>query len=236
MKVTYISHSGFLVELEKHVLLFDYFRGVIPEFPKDKEFLVFASHRHYDHFVKEIFALKEQCENIHYILSSDTQTAAEKLLKDPERKKRITFIDPDRKIQVGETTIQTLRSTDEGVAFVAECEGMKVYHAGDLNWWHWEGESEGFNEKMKEAYLKELKKLQNISLDLAFIPVDPRLGKQYYYGIDAFARMVDVKKLVPMHFWGEYSVCEALYHQPETKEYRDKIYKISREGEVICRI
>ena len=31
MEITYIGHSGFLVELERHVLLFDYFQGEIPE-------------------------------------------------------------------------------------------------------------------------------------------------------------------------------------------------------------
>ena len=36
--------------------------------------------------------------------------------------------------------IRTLRSTDEGVAFVVHYAGKTIYHAGDLNWWHWEGE------------------------------------------------------------------------------------------------
>lgn len=31
-------------------------------------------------------------------------------------------------------------STDEGVAFLVTAEGRTVFHAGDLNWWHWEGE------------------------------------------------------------------------------------------------
>ena len=31
MKVTFIDHSGYLVELEKTVLLFDYEKGTIPE-------------------------------------------------------------------------------------------------------------------------------------------------------------------------------------------------------------
>ncbi len=33
--------------------------------------------------------------------------------------------------------IRTLRSTDEGVAFVVHYAGKTIYHAGDLNWWHW---------------------------------------------------------------------------------------------------
>ena len=46
MKITYLRHSGFLVELEQVWLLFDYYRGEIPEFPKGKKGYVFVSHRH----------------------------------------------------------------------------------------------------------------------------------------------------------------------------------------------
>ena len=36
MKITYIHHSSFSVELERSVLLFDYFQGEIPEFDPEK--------------------------------------------------------------------------------------------------------------------------------------------------------------------------------------------------------
>lgn len=50
MRVTYIGHSGFSVELESHILLFDYYEGTMPEFDPAKKLLVFASHSHPDHF------------------------------------------------------------------------------------------------------------------------------------------------------------------------------------------
>ena len=55
MKITYIHHSSFCVELENSILLFDYFKGELPEFNKDKKLYVFASHFHQDHFDKCIF-------------------------------------------------------------------------------------------------------------------------------------------------------------------------------------
>ena len=115
-----------------------------------------------------------------------------------------------------------------------ECEGRTIYHAGDLNWWHWEGEPDAYNEHMKMAYLKEIEKLKDTPIDVAFVPVDPRLGEQYYYGIDGFAKRVDAKALIPMHCWGDYTVVEKLMHQEETKEYRERIYPITKEGEEIC--
>ena len=60
MKITYIHHSSFCVELENSILLFDYFKGELPEFNKDKKLYVFASHFHQDHFDKCIFEIAKQ--------------------------------------------------------------------------------------------------------------------------------------------------------------------------------
>ena len=35
LKITYIHHSSFSVELENAVILFDYFKGTLPEFPAE---------------------------------------------------------------------------------------------------------------------------------------------------------------------------------------------------------
>ena len=48
MKITYLYHSGFAVELDSHVLVFDYYRGKLPEWENDKTILFFASHKHPD--------------------------------------------------------------------------------------------------------------------------------------------------------------------------------------------
>ena len=65
--VTYIKHSGFLVETKESYLLFDYWEGKLPELQYDKELYVFSSHAHHDHYtnIKKLFMfylriLKEQ--------------------------------------------------------------------------------------------------------------------------------------------------------------------------------
>ena len=50
MVVTYIEHSGFSVELPECTLLFDYYLGKLPEFPKEHPLIVFASHVHGESF------------------------------------------------------------------------------------------------------------------------------------------------------------------------------------------
>lgn len=53
MKVTYLEHSGFAAEYKEYVLIFDWYRGSLPEFDQQKKIYVFASHSHYDHFNKK---------------------------------------------------------------------------------------------------------------------------------------------------------------------------------------
>ena len=48
MKITYIYHSGFLVETKECYYLFDYYKGSLPSLDTNKQILVFASHSHRD--------------------------------------------------------------------------------------------------------------------------------------------------------------------------------------------
>ena len=52
MKITYIGHSGFSVEYDNVVFIFDYYRGKLPAFDRKKKIYVFVSHAHFDHFTK----------------------------------------------------------------------------------------------------------------------------------------------------------------------------------------
>ena len=71
MTLTYIFHSGFVLETEQSILIFDYWLdpgNVVPPFlQKDKPVSVFSSHFHEDHFNREILTWKEQCNGITYI-------------------------------------------------------------------------------------------------------------------------------------------------------------------------
>ena len=50
MEITYIEHSGVAVETDKKILVFDYYKGQMPEFDNNKSIFCFASHVHEDHF------------------------------------------------------------------------------------------------------------------------------------------------------------------------------------------
>lgn len=224
MKVTYLYHSGFMVEEENTVLIFDYFKGELPEFDENKQVYVFASHRHYDHFKKKIYDWKEKYPNITYILSDDI----------PSKKymDHTVFIGPNSEREIGSIKVRTLKSTDEGVAFLVYAQGKTLYHAGDLNWWHWEEEGNVYNEMMKRNYQYEISKIEGEHIDAAFVPVDPRLGDQFYYGLDWFMRHTDTEHVFPMHFWGKCFICGEIKNHPEATQYRDKIEEITGENQV----
>ena len=135
MKVTFICHSSFCVELKKSVLVFDYYgEGRIPEVPAGCSVFFLNSHSHQDHFKREILKLREQYPEAEYILSRDVR------LRPEEKGEWIHSVKAREEYEIKGLRIRTLRSTDQGVAFVVEAEGKRIYHAGDLNWWHWEGE------------------------------------------------------------------------------------------------
>ncbi|MEA5027464.1 MAG: MBL fold metallo-hydrolase, partial [Sphaerochaeta associata] len=60
MDCTYLGHSTFLLETEHAVLLFDYTCGPLSLPEGEKPLLVFASHRHGDHFNEAIFPLAKR--------------------------------------------------------------------------------------------------------------------------------------------------------------------------------
>ena len=126
MRVTYIGHSGFSVELESHILLFDYYEGTMPEFDPAKKLLVFASHSHPDHFNREILKLADVYPDVEYIFPKDIRIAKK------EQRESEHFMRKRDEITVGDTKVKSLCSTDEGVAFLVRCEDRIIYHAGDL--------------------------------------------------------------------------------------------------------
>ena len=230
VKITYISHSCFAVELEHSVLVFDYYQGELPLWDLEKTIYVFASHRHYDHFSKEIFRWTEQYPKIQYILSDDISEAsydASEICRSD-----LTRIAPNQTETIGNCVIETFRSTDEGVAFLVSCEGKLFYHAGDLNWWHWEEEDDAYNRMMRGDYQKEIETLAGEKIDLAFVVLDPRQEEQFYWGFDWYMRHTDTKIVFPMHMWKQYEVQDRLIGMEVSEPYREKIMRVREKGQV----
>lgn len=230
LNVIYMHHSGVLVETKNYCLIFDYYiengQGYILDIEKykNKKIFVFVSHFHSDHFDKAIFNWNSLNLDIKYILSDDIK------LKD--KNDNIFMVHFWNKYKFDDIDIITLHSNDSGVAFLVKVENNVIYHSGDLNWWNWNGESEQFNKSMEGMYKKELETLKNEKIDVAFIPLDPRLEENYILGMDYFIRNVDVKKVFPIHFWNNFNIYDTMLADKRSKDYRNKVVKISKKGQV----
>ena len=223
MKITYIHHSSFSVELDNSILLFDYFKGKLPDFDKSKKLYVFSSHSHHDHFSNSIFKLEKIYKDVTYILSNDIKTS---------KSKNIKFIGANEKLLLDNMKIETLESSDLGVAFIIKIENKTIYHAGDLNWWHWEGENSPEENKFAENKFKDaIDKIKGRDIDLAFIPLDTRQGDQYYLGFDYFMRNTNTKVAFPMHFFRAYSLSKIFKDSEYASTYKDKIIDINKDSQ-----
>lgn len=162
-----------------------------------KTLYVFASHAHADHFNPEVLNWKKQKTEIRYIFSAD--------IKESAPNADAVFLNKHDNYKDENLSVNAFGSTDIGVSFLVEFAGKKIFHAGDLNNWHWKAESS--EEESKEAQAKYLEEVLDISIytnkiDLCFFPLDPRLGADYELGAKQFLSAIDCKIFSPMHFGG----------------------------------
>lgn len=220
MKITFIEHSGFMVEMKHNVLLFDYYQGEIPHFDQSKTLFVFVSHSHADHYNPVIWKLKEQYEKVHYIISDDVDKKEDAVSMKAHEKKEIDGI-----------TVETLTSNDMGVAYIVEIEGKVIYHAGDLNWWHWNGEPDEDNEYYKNTFQKEIKYLEGKKIDVAFMLLDPRQEDKYCLGMNYFLEHINVKTVFPMHCFKKYKINHHYLNCEDGRKWNAIVKDITHEGQ-----
>ncbi|MCF0123872.1 MAG: MBL fold metallo-hydrolase [Ruminiclostridium sp.] len=229
MNVTFVYHSCFLVELEHCSLLFDWYGGVLPELDRTKPLYVLNSHHHGDHYSPEIFSLG--VENTWYILGNCIRLSAKRKAAMRIDDEHVLRLGGGKELTLGDLRITTLHSTDAGVAFLIETEGKTIYHAGDLHWWHWEGEPAQWNRDMERDFKREIGKLEGRTIDLAFLVLDPRQEGDYWLGFDWTMRHTDIRAAFPMHSWEEFWVTKKLVSNPRSEGYRDRIHAIHYNGQ-----
>lgn len=238
IKLTYIFHSCFMLETEQCVLIFDYWKdspeGDVKKMLEHtgKRVYFMASHFHEDHFNPEIIAMNVPNGDKRIILSRDII-----------RRHRAKETDADVVMRKGDVyndeyiKIKAFGSTDAGVSFMLETDGKKIFHAGDLNNWHWEDESTPQEVKKMEgdfkAVLRDIK-AEYPAIDLAMFPVDPRLGTDFARGARQWLQTIKTTYLAPMHFPPARE--KAMTFGKEAEMCGTKFLYIRHEGELIATI
>ncbi|MFT4071194.1 MAG: MBL fold metallo-hydrolase [Dysgonamonadaceae bacterium] len=207
MKLTYVLHSCFVVESDVFTLIFDFYKDSTHEYIAKNlldfpgKIYVFSSHAHRDHFNPEILKWKSIRPDIQYILSKD-------IVDDGLYDGTEAFIIDKLETYSDECIhVKSFGSTDKGVSFRVSAQGKTIFHAGDLNNWHWNREST--EEEIREAedlFHQELDLLaqETKQLDVCMFPIDHRLGEDYTKGAEQLLELVKVNLFVPMHFWEHY--------------------------------
>ena len=237
MKLDYIYHSGFAIEADGITVIIDYYKDSSEEAPdrgivhdhllkKPGTLYVLSSHFHPDHFNRDILSWKEQRPDIRYIFSKDILKHRRATAEDA------VYINKGDVYEDENIRIEAFGSTDVGISFLIDLQGVRLFHAGDLNNWHWEEESTP--EEIREAanfYHQELETLARETdyVDLALFPVDPRLGKDYTRGGREFVDRIRTLQFAPMHFWEKYEKANAFREYVEKRGGR--FLAIGKPGE-----
>lgn len=221
VSIEHIFHSCFTVETENFFLVFDYYKGDISL--KDKKTIVFATHSHGDHFNPSILEWKNSLNDIRYVLSSDIDVKDEN--------KRIYSMAPYEKLQLEDINIKSFGSTDIGVSFLVCIDNINIFHAGDLNWWYWEEDTDEEKLDMEKAFKEEVSKIKDFHIDIAFFPVDPRLESAFSLGGEYFINKVSPKYFIPMHFGDKFNATKDFIRIMEGNLC--KIIELSKKNQIM---
>ena len=232
LTVTYYHHSGFSVAMDDVLLVFDYWTGEHGELPEDKritvDFLkqfrqvyVFISHEHPDHLDPVVFTWRSEAP-VTYIVSADMPVGT--------RGKRMA---PGDNLTLSpEVSVKAFDSTDLGVSFLVDIQGVHVFHAGDLNFWHWREESTVKEiEEADDAFRQAVEPIAREKIDLDFFPVDARQGLMYDAGANYFIMCVKPRLLIPMHFWGRAEIAMEFARRSRCRQ--TEVMALTRYGEQI---
>lgn len=195
----FLHHSGFMLELETMILVFDYYLDPLKRLEDrlektDKPVYFFVSHVHGDHFNRAIRKFEKRASG--YFLHRDCRLALadESLLHE---------MDVGETVNEGPLSVHMYGSTDAGGSYMVEAEGLTIFHAGDLNWWHWAGEGDSENREARDWFFRELSCIKEKEVDIAMLPVDARQQAAREWGVKAYLSHFSAGLLIPMHAFGQ---------------------------------
>ena len=217
LTVTYFHHSGFSVACENTLMIFDYWRGENRELGGSlalseedlmgyKQVLFFISHEHPDHYDRVVYDFKH-LNTVQYIIADDMPAEAE----------GFRMAEGDHKT-FGEAEVTAYASTDLGVSFYVEIGGLHIFHAGDLNLWHWREESTLRQITQAEnLYYAAVAPIIGKPIDLCMFPLDPRMGRMHEAGANHFIMTCKPRVFIPMHWQGRAEIANDFARKCRTK-------------------
>ncbi len=202
--VTYFYQSAFTVTLNKTLMVFSYRQTGLSQVAEnqrlnDKDFqgfnniLVFVPNASAEHHDTAIYEWKRSFP-ITYILPQDAARSA-------PRAANVRVCREGDHFTVGHSEINVYGSTDTGLSYLVSAEGVNVFHAGDLNLWHWREENTLREIGKAEAlFYEKVKQIPRDRIHICMFPLDPNLGGLYDAGANHLIMSLRPRVFFPMHF------------------------------------
>jgi hypothetical protein len=224
--VTFFQQSSFTVAIEKTLLIFSYRQTGVEalqetHYLSEKDFkgfnniVIFVARSALEHNDPVIYTWKKAFP-ITYVVSSDAQsTVPEGVIA--------RIVKAGDSISVANVQVIACGSTDAGVSFLVKAGGLRIFHAGDLNLWHWREEN-SLHEitQAEDEFYRIVAQIPKEKMDICMFPVDPNLGGFYDAGANHFIMTLKPSVFFPMH-WGRRSEIALDYarrmHTPKTQVY-----------------
>lgn len=202
--VTYFYQSSFTVAVEKTLLIFSYRQTDLPALPQAyrlserdmqgfNNIVVFVPLDSLDHHDQAIYTWKQSFP-ITYVVTQEAAARA-------GEQANVRAVREGDVLSVANVQIAVHGSTDAGVSFMVKTGGIRIFHAGDLNLWHWREDSP-LREiaRAEEAFYQAVAAIPREKLDICMFPLDPHLGGFYDAGANHLIMALKPSVFFPMHF------------------------------------
>lgn len=165
-KITYLFHSGWLMETDHEILIIDFipadntnmeielFKKFERAVSEKKKAYILITHEHYDHFHKPLMEWSKKLPGVKAILGWDIKTNDDTIM-------RLSGRDS---VSVDGLKVIAHPSTDIGSGFLVSLKGLTFYHAGDHAAW---------DASLNATHQKEINFIKSGAkkIDVAFFPI-----------------------------------------------------------------
>ena len=199
--VTFFYQSGFTAAVGKTLLIFSYWQEHVPQELRlnDKDLrgfnniIVFVPRASIEHNDPAVWQISRGFP-ITYVAANEAGPS----VKDQTG---VRLVRQGESLKVSNVQITAYGSTDAGVSFMVKVSGIHIFHAGDLNLWHWR-EQNTLREitRSEEEFYRVVSSINEDRIDICMFPVDPNLGGFYDAGANHFIMAKKPRLFFPMHF------------------------------------
>ncbi|USG99623.1 MBL fold metallo-hydrolase [Thermococcus argininiproducens] len=204
IKIMYISHNCFVLDLREFVIVFDYSDFVVNEegdesiknYLSNRDVIMLFSHAHRDHFSPSMVKFKDNARSFKCVASADI------LESYPSTRDICVLLKPHQTVAFDGLEIKAYPSSDAGCAYLIKYKGAIIYYGGDNADWRRSGMEEEVQRLILQVYRSSVEEIAAKvgEVDIAF--ADFCKVCHDFGGLSFLHEKLKPKLLVPMHFFG----------------------------------